>query len=153
MQDNGELIPYVETLKDDVTMWKFALEDESSDREWHYKRRVILELRVPVGARMRWSVHKCRCDKAYVANRHYDGDLDLSYAYRWKSKKPGTNFHRIESHYTRANHIKPRFLYPFDDKTLVEPSRKFDDDPDSECTVGIHCFRTKEEAIDYAKSC
>ena len=91
-------------------------------------REAIVKLLITEDAkRSSATTRKCRCDKAKVISiTRLDGKENFTTAY---------------SYYDR------NFQYTVGQTVIVDD---FDEDRWNECSTGVHFFRTREEAIDYA---
>jgi hypothetical protein len=115
------------------TVWKIA--KKKRERDCWAKDRVLVELLVlepgvvPVAARTRSGLRKCRVPKAKIVSMTY-----------LTGPRKGTNARNAKSTHGQAN-----FVYGRPGNTVVPDA--WDPNPSETCTHGIHVYRTKSEAM------
>jgi hypothetical protein len=142
MQDSSGVVK----LSEPITMWKVVAQRRRDGRGMEFRTRAILELQVPAGAYMHWSLDKCRCSKAFVVAAYKWEDLDFMHGMHIKCKG-NHDFNEYFSIWVYRQGTSP-FYYKVNDAVSCDD---FDFD-DCQCSRGIHCFRTKQEAIEYGKT-
>jgi hypothetical protein len=126
--------------KRSVTGWKAALVRRKQAGGGTAERKVLVKLRIPSHAAVRWGDDKCRASEAQVIRVETLEGQQLAFAYT----RPGesTLLWRPER---RQQHVRCSYRVG----TVVQPHGPFNLNPRRGCASGIHFFRTRQEAITF----